>query len=156
MQLREFVESIKRATDDIARSLPPDGDWEPMVFIIKDDHVTMAHFDMPESFLRDWWFGSVIPSAIKKVEPNPDAVLILVSSWMRFLKEGEDPENPDVMPSQDPEREECLVLSGVSPDEEIVLMGKIIRSENHPELEWDEPGNAEGRIQSALRRAVWD
>lgn len=149
------MEEMVRTTDRHASTLPPDGDWSPMLFVVKDDKATIVGIEMPPNELRDWWFGTIIPNVIHKVEPNPDLVAILVSSWMKQMDEDEDLENLNVMPSESPDRKECLILYGVSAEEEITKLGEIIRGGEHPELEWSEPEGVQGRVQGALRRAVW-
>lgn len=158
-ELKELMDVLKVMTDRYSSELEPDGDLRPILFILKDGEISMGTFDMPESPYRDFLFGTLLPNNIKGLTPDPDAVVLLVSTWFLML---EDIKNMDEyegpMPSQAPDRREAILITGVSKDEEIYHFGEIIRREGeHPLIEWKDTddGNFEGRILSGLRRSVW-
>jgi hypothetical protein len=161
--IEEVIRALQEITDEYAESLPPDGDWEPMLFIFKGELSTSTTFPMPPNGpMRDFLFETIIPNQVRPAEP--DAVVILVSAWataasvdeeeLNKIEAGEAP-----LPSERPDRREVLLIQGVSKEGEAGAMAEIIRSEGHPELDWEifptETGEFQGRLMTAIRRGVW-
>lgn len=159
MTLQEMLDSIKGSAEEIGENvLAPDEDWKPTVFVLKDNQVAVSHFPIEEGDgWREFFFTRHLPNAIKTVYPNPEAVAVLVTSWMAQVEPEEFESGDFVRPSQREDRVECLILCGVSADEEISCVAEIARSDGPPQLEWKEEFNdLGGRVIAGLRRAVWD
>lgn len=156
-----MIEQIRAITDAYAETLSPDGDWAPTLFLVKDNDIAISTFSMPPNgAIREFFFESVLPNQIRSAEP--DAVIVLVSTWMSQAMDEEDFQKMEKgegpMPSERPDRKEAVVIQGVSKDEEFCAMGEIIRSDGPPELEWEsfsEVAEMQGRMMASLRRGVW-
>lgn len=153
--LAEVMEGMKETSDFFASKLEPDGDWQPMIVIVKDDEFHIMAFRMPANgWERELLFSTVIPNAIHEKFPDPDILVMLVSTW--YTEDGWEPGDP--LPAEREDRKEALVLQGISKKEEFSAMAEIIRGESHPELRWIkelEESKMEGRLVGCLRRAVW-
>ena len=156
--LKEIMDALKETNEHYASQLPPDGDWDPMLFIFKEDTVHMVGFQMPENgWKREKLFMELLPNMINEKFGNPDAVVMLISAWYLSMENKGGWEEGDPIPSESPDRKECLLLHGISRDKELSYMGDIKRGESHPELEWIDHGDSlsEGRLVGCLRRSVW-
>ena len=150
------MENLSRASDDFASELDPDGDWNPMLFIVNGEKVTMVGFEMPENgWKRERLFSTLLPNMIHEKFSNPDSIVMLVSTWVTVTENWQE---GDPLPSENPDRKEALLLQGINKDEELTYMAEIKRSESTPELDWITKGEevgVEGRLIGCLRRAVW-
>lgn len=162
----ELLETAKTTTDTYAASLPPDGDWSPMLYVLTEDKgLVLCGIDGRMLENKDQFFGEMLPNIARSVsKKTPKALLFLVSSWMVDITAVEDKNELEALmsgrmgASQHPDRIEVLVLMGIDREQEVSAMGRIIRSYGPPTLEWKAgvPGTWEGRVISALRRSVWN
>lgn len=160
-ELRELMDFLKETSETFAAEMQPYGDWDPMLFVVHEKELALVGFEMPPNGdQREEMFMTVLPNLVHSKLPNPDAVVMLVSAWYVQKEDlkGEGWKEGDILPSEHPDRKECLLLQGISKDNEISYMARINRSESSPELEWlDEMDGAQfgGRLVACLRRALW-
>lgn len=164
IQISKFMDSLRELSDEYAQELGPDGDWAPMLFVLKGDNVRIVGIPMPDQDQRDFFFGSVIPNIIKKVEESPDAVVMMNSTWF-MTKDNTDGMGwraEDGLPSEQPNPREGLHIVGITHNDEHMLFAEIIRGGEHPELDWEVFGSElenapkfEGRLIASLRRSLW-
>lgn len=158
-ELEELLEHIKKVSEEWAEQCGPDGDWNPLLFILDEErHMQIVAVDMPENEFRDDYFSTFIPNIVKGLSIEPKAVVFLSSVWFLSVDSSvEDMENYDgPLPSQSINRREALLITGISHDQELSVMAEIIRSDGPPALEWMEnPEGMGGRMMGGLRRAIW-
>lgn len=145
----ELLEHVRESSDARAASLPPDGDWNPMLFVQGERGLAVGMFGGKLLRVEDVFANSLLPSFIKSVAKKPEAVVFRSSSWMVMSNDLAPGERVlDVRPSLHPNRIEALVLNLVTPTEEDGV--------GPPVLEWQESSvNWEGRMIAGLRRGVW-
>lgn len=128
----------------------PTDDWKPLAHFMGEDKQGM----LPLSFENDEE-KNFMSEAIAKCARMLDAKVVglITSAWQVKVDKSEvdvDAVTTEVRPSQDPRREEVLVLSIISADKQVGYVARIIRDGKTPPTlgpweKWDE-GILKGRF----------
>lgn len=147
MTLEEFLEYTQGAVEKVGEEFEsPDDDWMSVMHIQSDKELTIVGFD--PAFLQSDKTKDNMVAAMRKVikDFRGEKVSIINSAWMSIRENDSEfhPEvKPDVMPVDDPERKEVVMIVAVSPDEKAISShAEIIRDgTNPPKLsEWKSMG----------------
>lgn len=151
--------------EDQGKFLPPEDDWLPVLFLIKDQNTALVGLPPANTESEKILTAVIIRTTIRKT--NPDAVCYLSTAWKgsmdanRFM----DQESFDEAyskgwiprPSQDPDKEEIVILVMMNRQKETgCIMGFVERRKNlHPLIKrWEELGGKNTGIGGRFGDAI--
>ncbi len=160
------LEMFKRMIEDQGKTLDKEDDWMPMIFMengkledgTRGNVIAALGFDIGDDATKD--LGCmVITQVIQKF--SPDAVCFITVGWQAPPVTDEELKYAP-RPSMNPDRKEvvlcmCVGRAGNS-DGEVVLLGEINRSGDHPKItSWREmngDADSQGKFPDAIRAGL--
>ena len=152
----EILQTIRQSATDIADQFTdPDDDWMPVAFFeMGDGTVVPMGGDLMRN--KELFVSVIMPMTIQKL--HAQSVALIVSAWVITS----DTPDPDVPPSQHPDRIEVVLLTHVTADETEAWRAYIDRDPlglRPPRLgEWDhwedEGGVIGGRFVDSIQEAL--
>jgi hypothetical protein len=143
--MREIdIDHFKSLIERQGKNLPPDDDWLPFLFLVKDKKIALIGMPPANSQQEKVLTANILKIVIKRT--NPDAVCYVSTAWVgepleanRFVDEKGFEEAFDKgwipRPSEDPDRKEVVIMVVMNRfDESGISMGYIKRRKDRPPM----------------------
>lgn len=157
-KLEQVIEASKEAIRGIGESFDsPDDDWLPsMLMLTGEDTMGLVGIDtefLASPLTKQMLTEQVIPELLR--EHNAVAAVFTSSAWLGTYSPEDMP--PSLPPAMQPDRRECVMITGATAFEAKSLTAPITRYEDKPPTlgEWTEfSGDPEGMFPEALRHGL--
>lgn len=127
------AELLKRATNILAK----EKSLEPAIFAISPENSSLFAIPFPDAKIRNLLLGFL---KVGKVKLGFSCIACVSEAWMSTAKEGQP--TIEVVPSEDPNRKECLMVYVVMESgQKASLMAYLARDEEGVATLVDEEGN---------------
>lgn len=145
-----MLENAQAATEMIGRDLGAGGEWESIAIVAGEDaRISVIHLSFANPEEKEKIFSKTLPRALQKARAK--AVVLVLPSWVSRTQG----KMPDVSPSEDPHRQEILVLMGATAEHVDIRIAEIQRQSGRPRLQdWQKAEDAFGGTAASMGGAI--